>query len=112
MSQLTTHILDTSLGKPAQGVGISLYKPQGTEWAEMASGKTNTDGRLPGLLEADKILEPGTYRLVFDTDGYFKSIGTTGLYPSVTIDFKVTDESHYHIPLLLNPFGYSTYRGS
>lgn len=112
MSQITTHILDTSLGKPAQGVHISLQQEENGIWTNIGKGQTNTDGRLPGLLKDDQILKPGTYRLVFETKAYFKQLGTQSLYPQVSIDFEVTDASHYHIPLLLNPFGYSTYRGS
>ncbi|TNE52844.1 MAG: hydroxyisourate hydrolase [Bacteroidetes bacterium] len=112
MSQITTHILDTSLGKPARGVSIELQQKSGNEWETIGSGKTNDDGRLPGLLEDFVRLTPGVYRLVFDTGGYYQSIGTKGLYPSVSIDFEVGNDPHYHIPLLLNPFGYSTYRGS
>jgi hydroxyisourate hydrolase len=112
MSQITTHVLDTSLGKPAQHVSIVLEQLKGSEWKHLGSGKTNADGRLPGLLAADRKLEPGTYRLVFDTVSYFNTQGVKGFYPEVTIAFEVSDSSHYHVPLLLNPFGYSTYRGS
>lgn len=113
MSQITTHILDTSLGKPAQNVKIVLEKPtKDGFWKAIGQGFTNADGRLPGLLADDIKLEPGIYRLVFDTASYYEQTATKGLYPSVTIAFELTDHSHYHIPLLLNPFGYSTYRGS
>lgn len=113
MSQITTHILDTSLGKPAQGVAIVIEQSIGNNtWKEIGRGATNSDGRLPGLLDDGVILKPGVYRLFFDTAGYFNSIGTSSLYPFVHIVFEVKDASHYHIPLLLNPFGYSTYRGS
>lgn len=113
MSQITTHILDTSKGKPAQGVTIRLQKPNadGTV-TELGKGQTNSDGRLPGLLSEGKLLEPGVYQLVFDTASYFKAQGEKAFYPSVTIAFETFDTSHYHVPLLLNPFGYSTYRGS
>ncbi len=113
MSQITTHILDTTLGKPAQGVSIVLEQLTGAkEWRELGSGKTNSDGRLPNLLSADIKLEPGIYHLIFDTASYFKTQAVKGFYPEVTITFEITDASHYHVPLLLNPFGYSTYRGS
>ncbi len=113
MSQVTTHILDTSKGKPAQGVTIKLEKPNddGT-WTVLGSGETNADGRLPGLLKEGELLQPGNYRMVFYTASYFDAQGVKGFYPTVTIDFETTDTSHYHVPLLLNPFGYSTYRGS
>lgn len=113
MSQITTHILDTSIGKPAQGISIVLEQSIANgQWEELSKGKTNSDGRLPGLLADGVILNPGVYRLVFDTASYFKVTNTKGFYPKVTIEFEVTDASHYHVPLLLNPYGYSTYRGS
>ena len=109
MSQVTTHILDTTLGKPAQGVSIVLEQhTMDNKWARLGEGKTNSDGRLPDLLSSEIKLKPGTYRLIFDTASYFKMIGVKGFYPSVTIAFELLDDSHYHVPLLLNPFGYST----
>lgn len=113
MSQITTHILDTTLGKPAQGVSIVLEQQTiHNIWLQIGGGKTNSDGRLPNLLSSEIKLNTGTYRLIFDTASYFKTLGVKGFYPSVTIAFELTDDSHYHVPLLLNPFGYSTYRGS
>ncbi len=113
MSQLTTHILDTSAGKPASGVKIRLEKfNAGKSWIALAEGVTNADGRVGELLEADKILEPGQYKLIFDTAGYFEKQKIKCFYPSVEIIFEISDALHYHVPLLLNPFGYSTYRGS
>ena len=113
MSQITTNILDTSLGKPAQGVTIVLEQFIDNEkWQVLGSGKTNSDGRLPNLVSSEKLLKTGHYRLIFDTASYFKIQGIKGFYPSVTVTFELSDESHYHVPLLLNPYGYSTYRGS
>lgn len=113
MSQITTHILDTTIGKPAQGVSIILEQlSTDNKWTLLGEGKTNSDGRLPNLLSADIKLNTGTYRLIFDTASYFKTLGVKGFYPSVTIAFDLSDDSHYHVPLLLNPFGYATYRGS
>lgn len=113
MSQITTHILDTSKGKPAQGIQIILEKQASKgSWEEINRGNTNDDGRLPGLVAENTFLDFGIYRLVFDTETYYKKIDVEGLYPKVSIEFKVTENKHYHIPLLLNPFGYSTYRGS
>lgn len=113
MSQITTHILDTSKGKPAKGILICLEKQlDNNSWLEIGRGHTNDDGRLPNLVVANTFLDFGVYRLVFDTESYYKNTGVEGLYPSVTIAFKVFENTHYHIPLLLNPFGYSTYRGS
>lgn len=113
MSQITTHVLDTSKGKPAQGIHISLKKPNadGT-WTEIGRGETNMDGRLPELLPKEKKLPPGVYRLDFDTASYFKAQEIKSFYPSVSITFETVDQSHYHVPLLLNPYGFSTYRGS
>ena len=111
MSQLTTHILDTSLGKPAQNVSVTLEQNLASSWNKIAQGVTNADGRI-SLLPADKILDIGIYRLTFDTQSYFKKQNIKTFYPSVTIEFEITDATHYHVPLLLNPFGYSTYRGS
>lgn len=113
MSQITTHILDTSKGKPAQGIQIILEQQVSeNSWKEISRGNTNDDGRLPGLVAENTFLDFGIYRLVFDTETYYKNTQVEGLYPSVSIAFKVTENKHYHIPLLLNPFGYSTYRGS
>lgn len=113
MSQLTTHILDTSAGKPATGVKIRLEKVgSNNSWEFLAEGITNADGRVADLLAKDKILDPGNYKLIFDTAGYFEKQQKKCFYPSVEIIFEIHDASHYHVPLLLNPYGYSTYRGS
>ncbi len=117
MSQLTTHVLDTSIGKPANGVIIRLMhrstdNPLAIGWQTIAQGITDTNGRLDGLLPPEKKLTPGIYKLVFETGNYFAAHNTTGFYPEVEIQFKVFDDTHYHVPLLINPFGYSTYRGS
>jgi 5-hydroxyisourate hydrolase len=110
MSQLTTHILDTTKGRPAAGVTVALYKGAADE--NLAIGITNADGRIPDLLPAEQRLAPGIYRLQFLTNDYFERQGVAYFYPFVDIWFTVTDNSHYHVPLLLNPFGFSTYRGS
>ena len=112
MSQITTHILDTSTGKPAEGVLCMLQRPEGDSWQTIGQGETNSDGRVPDLLSEGELLDPGTYRMYFDTDAYFSGQSIKGFYPYVTIVFETFDQSHYHVPLLLNPFGYSTYRGS
>ena len=112
MSQLTTHILDTSIGKPAQNVSITLEKQSGSSWNKIAAGVTNADGRIGNLLAEDKLLDKGIYRLLFDTKTYFAKQNIKSFYPGITVEFEITDGSHYHVPLLLNPFGYSTYRGS
>jgi 5-hydroxyisourate hydrolase len=112
MSQITTHILDTSKGKPAKGVNVQLEQKMADQWKLIAQGHTNADGKIPRLMEDNIFLELGIYRLVFDTASYFQSERLQGFYPFVEITFNVSEKVHYHIPLLLNPFGYSTYRGS
>ena len=108
MSGITTHVLDTSLGKPATDVPIKLELRSGDgSWRVIGRGATDADGRLRTLTELD--IEAGTYRLTFDTQAY----NADGFFPEVSITFVVTDPAaHYHVPLLLSPFGYSTYRGS
>lgn len=113
MSAITTHVLDTSLGKPAAGVAVTLEAHSGAGWKTLASGTTNADGRLRDLLPEESKLVPGTYRLRFETAAYFRARGVESFYPHIEITFQVKDASqHYHVPLLLSPFGYSTYRGS
>ena len=113
MSTISTHVLDTAMGKPAQGVFIIFEKLTADgQWQKSGEGKTNSDGRLPDLISSEIKLNIGIYRLIFDTGSYYGSHGVKGFYPSVAIVFEISDDSHYHVPLLLNPFGYSTYRGS
>ena len=111
-SQLTTHVLDTSLGRPGQNLTIRLKRKVNGTWEIFSQGVTNADGRVPDLLPAERLLVPGDHKIVFETGNYFKSLQTKGFYPEVEIQFTVFDNSHYHVPLLINPFGYSTYRGS
>lgn len=113
MSHITTHILDVSLGRPAANVPVILeVQSADGSWSETARGSTDTDGRLKDL-SAAKSLVAGTYRLTFDTRAYFATRSIEGLYPRVIIVFEVKNaQEHYHIPLLLSPYGYSTYRGS
>jgi len=112
MSQLTTHILDTMQGKPATGVSIILYRYNDGAWKEIANGITDTDGRIKDLLQKDLVLATGEYKLRFETQAYFDRLAVQSFYPWIEIIFRVTDSTHYHVPLLLNAFGYSTYRGS
>ncbi len=113
MSPITTHVLDTTRGLPAEGVLVDLdYQEAGGNWKHLARGKTDADGRLNGLLEQDYTLPVGVYRMVFSTAAYFEAQKVAGFYPSVTVTFEVREHRHYHVPLLLSPFGYSTYRGS
>jgi 5-hydroxyisourate hydrolase len=113
VSPITTHVLDTSRGRPAVGVAIRLERRDGAgAYAAVGSGVTDSDGRLRTLLEAGT-LTVGVYRLTFDTGAYFDALGTPGFYPEASITFSVLRaDEHYHVPLLLNPFGFSTYRGS
>lgn len=104
---LSTHVLDATTGRPAAGVPVTLTDAAGTVLADAA---TDDDGRIPGLADA---LAVGVHRLRFDTAAYFASQGVTGFYPEVVIAFDITDPaSHYHVPVLLSPYSYSTYRGS
>jgi len=114
MSAITTHVLDTSRGRPASGVPVVLeIRAPGGDWKVIGRGETDDDGRLNGLLPADMPLEDATYRLTFDTGAYFSSQNIENFYPLVTIVFNVSARGeHYHVPLLVNPYGYSTYRGS
>ena len=112
MSQLTTHILDTTKGKPAAGVTIILFHQQHDHWIEVSKGITNADGRIPDLLPEEILLEKGNYKMQFETKAYFEAMKVDAFYPVVEIIFEMSSADHYHVPLLLNPFGYSTYRGS
>jgi len=110
---ISTHILDTGLGRPAADVPVSLSHWQGADWVLLNSTTTDTDGRAKHLLPADRTLAAGLYRARFDTAAYYESQGLAGLYPYVDIVFEVkSPDQHYHIPLLLTANGYSTYRGS
>lgn len=114
MSPITTHVLDLSRGRPAVGITVILERAQGAaDWRELARGATDADGRLRDLLPDKSLLAAGTYRLRFATASYFAGIGLRSFYPEVLIVFQVDEASeHYHVPLLLSPYGYSTYRGS
>ncbi|WP_433758606.1 hydroxyisourate hydrolase [Nocardia sp. CA-135398] len=105
MSSLSTHVLDAVAGAPAAGVAVVLYR----DTEVLGSGTTDDDGRIAALAA---VLPPGTYRLVFDTGAYFAAREIESFYPEVAITFVVIEERHYHVPLLLSPFAFSTYRGS
>nr|XP_053639633.1 LOW QUALITY PROTEIN: 5-hydroxyisourate hydrolase-like [Cherax quadricarinatus] len=109
---LTSHVLDTAMGKPAANMKISLHRLQDGVWQEVATRVTNNDGRAGQFLTLEAFVQ-GTYKMFFDTENYFKQLGTNGFYPYVEIVFVIErPEEHYHIPLLLSPYGYTTYRGS
>ncbi|MGP4015390.1 hydroxyisourate hydrolase [Saccharopolyspora sp. 5N708] len=113
MSAITTHVLDAARGTPAAGVAVRLETAADplADWTALAEGRTDDDGRIKELGPAR--LGAGDYRLTFDTGGYFDRHGVASFYPQVQITFRITDPAqHYHVPLLLSPFAYSTYRGS
>lgn len=113
MSAITTHVLDTALGRAAAGVQVLLEFREGGEWQSMSRGTTDLDGRLRSLYPEGQPLAPGVYRLTFDTASYFESQGIATFYPEVSVVFETAPgEKHYHVPLLLSPFGFSTYRGT
>jgi 5-hydroxyisourate hydrolase len=108
VSHVTTHVLDAALGRPAVGVAVALFDAEG---ARIAEGATDVDGRVSDL--GPDALPAGEYRVVFESGAYFAASGVDGFYPRITIDFELVDtDAHYHVPVLLSPFAYSTYRGS
>jgi len=111
VSHVTTHILDTGTGRPASGVKATLEAESASGWQEIGSGTTDGDGRIKNL--GPERIEAGTYRITFDTGTYFGKQGTETFFPAVTLIFALQHEDqHYHVPLLISPFAYSTYRGS
>ena len=109
MSKITTHVLDTALGKPAGGIAVALEANQDGRWSPLASGVTDADGRCQGLIDHAPV---GNYRLTFAVGEYFARADRTSIYPEITITFHCAGEGHYHLPLLLSDNGYTTYRGS
>lgn len=110
---LSTHVLDAAVGRPAAGVAVRLesLRPDGS-WAAAGAGRTDADGRLRDWLGPD-VPAAGRHRLVFDTGAYFAAAGVAAFFPAVTVEFEVTASAeHHHVPLLLSPFAYSTYKGS
>jgi 5-hydroxyisourate hydrolase len=113
MSGISTHVLDTSIGRPAAGISVVLeIESSAGTWNEVGRGMSNADGRITDLLAPGSLAE-ATYRLTFDSEAYFRSRNVQGFYPNITVIFQVRDATQrHHIPLLLTPYGYSTYRGS
>jgi 5-hydroxyisourate hydrolase len=112
MSAITTHVLDTSRGRPAVDLKIELHKKSGEDWKSIGAGVTDENGRCSALL-GEAPLAVGTYRLMFHAGAYFQALCVDSFYSDVPIIFEVRDaRTHYHVPLLISPFGYSTYRGS
>lgn len=111
-SPITTHVLDTHLGQPAQDMAVALYRKEGENWHEIASGHTNADGRVVDWLEGQE-RQTGLYKITFATDPYFEKQGLSCFYPNVSIEFRISHaDQHYHVPLLISAHGMSTYRGS
>ena len=112
MSRISTHVLDTARGLPAAGVAVSLALKTGDTWTEIAAAPTDGDGRVANLLPGNTKHFAGTYRIRFDVGAYFAAQGVTAFYPFVEVVFAVREDRPHHVPLLVSPFGYSTYRGS
>ena len=111
MSRITSHILDTSKGKPAAGVKVTLFQ-WNADWQLVGTDITNKDGRITELPVVENSSANAVFKLKFETKEYFENSQTESFYPFIEITFTIQNEEHYHVPLLLNPFGYSTYRGS
>lgn len=109
---ISTHVLDTARGRPAAGLKITLERQAGEAWLAVGGGLTDDDGRVEGLLGGGT-LDAGIWRMSFETGAWFEAEGIDGFYPVARVVFRVTaPDQHHHVPLLLSPFGYSTYRGS
>ena len=113
-SPITTHVLDLATGRPGADIHVVLdQRDAAGRWSRLAEGRTNADGRIADLLKSEAVLPPALYRLCFCVAPYFEAQGRESFYETIPIVFKIEDsEEHYHVPLLLSPFGYSTYRGS
>jgi 5-hydroxyisourate hydrolase len=112
MSGITTHVLDVARGRPAAGLRVAVDLQEGDGWTPVGGGTTDADGRVPGLV-AGGALRPGVHRVTFFTGDWFAAERLAGFYPLVTVVCEIRDPAaHYHVPLLLSPYGYSTYRGS
>ena len=113
MITITTHVLDTARGRPATGIPVTLSVRASDSWTELARAKTGTDGRVPNMMPAQTPAPPGaTYRLTFAVGDYFSHQGLPAFFPAVDVVFQPPEDGHYHVPLLVSPFGYTTYRGS
>lgn len=113
MSGITTHVLDTAQGRPASGVAVTLSVRVGEGWTELGRAATGADGRVPNMLPAQTPAAPGTtYRLRFEVGAYFAAQDIASFFPAIEVVFTQQDDRHHHVPLLVSPFGYSTYRGT
>ena len=111
-TNISTHVLDTSSGRPAAGVAVRFEHRDDQQWTQISRHVTDADGRVAALVPSGVSIAAGIYRLLFDVGRYFDGRGIESFYGEVAIDFIVRDAAHYHVPLLVSPFGYSTYRGS
>jgi 5-hydroxyisourate hydrolase len=112
-SPITVHVLDSSRGKPAVGLTAVLEQAKGDGWQKIAEGQTDANGRLDKLLPADKAVAAGVYRIRLESGAYFAASKTKTFYPYIVIVFEIENpKDHRHIPLILSPFGYTTYRGN
>jgi len=110
---LSVHVLDLQSGQPTAGIRVTLEQRAGSQWRELANGVTNEQGRIPALYPEDKAMAAGEYRIVFRTGEHYARKGQATFFPRIPVEFTVdAPTQHYHIPLLLSPFGYSTYRGN
>ena len=110
---LSVHVLNLENGLPSPGVNVTLEQHVGKDWQALSQGVTNEQGRIGELFPAKQALEAGEYRVVFKTGEYFKKVGRDTFFPEIPVIFEVKNvDQHYHIPLLLSPYGFSTYRGS
>lgn len=110
---LSTHVLDTSIGRPAKGMKVRLeYRESGESWTELGTFTTDADGRVQGLTAPGRVAGKGTYRLTFSVAAYFNALSIGTFYTDVIVEFVVLDDTHHHVPLLVSPYSYSTYRGS
>jgi 5-hydroxyisourate hydrolase len=113
MITITTHVLDTARGRPAAGIPVTLSVRTGESWTELVRATSGTDGRVPNMIPAQAPASPGaTYRLSFAVGDYFASQGLSAFFPVADVVFRPQEDGHHHVPLLVSPFGYTTYRGS
>lgn len=110
---LSVHVLNLQSGTPTPGIEVELDQKQNNDWIKLGSGVTDQNGRINSLFPQDKSLKSGIYRVIFKTGDYYKQINQKTLFPEIPVEFAMESQNgHYHIPLLLSPYGYSTYRGN
>lgn len=109
---ISTHVLDTARGRPAAGIAVTLERRTADGWERAGAGTTDADGRVRALLPEGRAPEAGVWRVRFEVGAYFEAQGIAAFYPAVEVAFTVADGGHHHVPLLLAPWGYTTYRGS